>query len=163
MQGRRNWSEYISLPFCLTNTSSSFNSTLSISRLQESFHHLVFCRPLRLFPGTDASPIRLNTCHSSLLFIIYSVIFFVTGYTYRSPHVFDSDLIFLCESPQPPQHTNIIKYIFRNWRKFYLVVESRPYTVEFMHYNFVLCCIVSVAPRQRSLAVIANYFRKVRW
>ena len=68
-------------------TSSSFNHTLSISLLHESFH-LVFCLPLHLFLGTGASNILLSTCPSSLLltcpyhFSLFSVIFVVTGATF---------------------------------------------------------------------------------
>ena len=44
----------------------TFNPTLSIYLLQDSFH-LVFCLRLRLFPGPGASDILLSTCPSSLL------------------------------------------------------------------------------------------------
>ena len=70
----RTFSHYVGSPewyrmsffhFVLSST-SSFNSTLSVSLLHESFH-LVFCLPLRLFPGAGASNILLSTCPSSLL------------------------------------------------------------------------------------------------
>ena len=57
--GRRNGNHSAS-------TSSSFNPTLSIPLLHESFH-LVFSLPLRLFRSTGASNILLSTCPSSLL------------------------------------------------------------------------------------------------
>ena len=52
--------------FVLPSKSSSSNLTLSISLLHESFH-LVFCLPLRLFPGTVASDILLSSCPLSIL------------------------------------------------------------------------------------------------
>ena len=43
-----------------------FNTSPSTYILHESLH-LIFCIPLRLFPGTGAYNILLNTCPSSLL------------------------------------------------------------------------------------------------
>ena len=71
----------------------------SLSLLQESFH-LVFCLPLRLFPG--ASNILLSTCRSSLLltcpkhFSLFSVIFFVTGATFTDPLTYSDSLLNHC-------------------------------------------------------------------
>ena len=74
----------------LSCPSSSFNPTLSMSLLHESFH-LVFCLPLHLFPGTGTSTILLSTCHSSLLltcpynFSLLSVTCYATGITFTDP------------------------------------------------------------------------------
>ena len=76
--------------FVLSMVSSSFNPTLSIYLLHDSFH-LVFCLPLRFFPGTGVSNILLSTCPSSLLltcpyhFSIFSMIFFTTGDAFTDP------------------------------------------------------------------------------
>ena len=66
--------------FVMYSSSSSFNPTLSISLLHESFH-LIFCLPLHLFHGTGEYNILLSSsmCPSYLLltclyhFILFSV------------------------------------------------------------------------------------------
>ena len=84
----RNGIEYHSST--LSCPSSSFNPTLSMSLLQESFH-LVFSLPLHLFPGTGTSTVLLSTCHSSLLltcpynFSLLSVTCYATGITFTDP------------------------------------------------------------------------------
>ncbi len=77
--------------FVKSRTSSSFNPTLSISLLHESFH-IVLCLPLRPFPGCGPSNTILSTCLSSVLLICpyhftrCSVIFCVTGATLTGHH-----------------------------------------------------------------------------
>ena len=64
--GHTNGIEYHFSILFMSCRSSSFNPTVSISLLNESFH-LVFCLPLHLFPGTGASNMLLSMCHSSPL------------------------------------------------------------------------------------------------